>query len=210
VAPRGFKPVIPKFDLATTAGRIEALRSPAVNVRYLGFRALKAQGAAALPAVTALLKDENPWIAARAVWLLPHLGEEGVKSCVALLSSVKPEQRIVAYRALRRVGHDMIPHARRMAGDPSPQVRRDIALSLRDIPAEKTADIFVKLARLCDTTDKNSLEAIGLGAARQESRIWTAIKEGLKPGEPAQWPDNFVRLTWRLWAAASIDDLKAR
>lgn len=97
-----------------------------------------------------------------------------------------------------------------MAKDPSPQVRRDIALSLRDIPADNTADIFVKLAKLCDTADKNSLEAIGLGAAKQESQIWKAIKEGLKPGEAAQWPDSFVRLTWRLWAAASIDDLKAR
>ncbi|MFN0126185.1 MAG: PVC-type heme-binding CxxCH protein [Verrucomicrobiales bacterium] len=210
IAPRGFKPVVPKLDFATTAGQIETLRSPAVNVRYLGFRALKAQGDAALPAVASLLKDENPWIAARAVWLLPYLGDEGVKSCVALLGSEKSEQRIVAYRALRRAGHDMIPHARRMAEDTSPQVRREIALSLRDIPAEQTADIFVKLARHCDTADKNSLEAIGLGAAKQESQIWTAIKEGLKPGEPAQWPDNFVRLTWRLWGAASIDDLKAR
>lgn len=101
----------------------------------------------------------------------------------------------------------MIPHARRMPKTHPPQVRRDIALSLRDIPAERTADNFVKLARLCGTTDKNSMEAIGLGAAKQESQIWTAIKQGLKPGTPAQWPDNFVRLTWRLWGAASIADL---
>ncbi|MDA0811597.1 MAG: c-type cytochrome, partial [Verrucomicrobia bacterium] len=210
IAPRGFKPVIPGVDFATTVGQIAALRSPAVNTRHLGFRALKAQGAAVIPAVASLLKDENQWIAARAVWLLPYLGDEGVKSCVAMLGNEKAEQRVVVYRALRRAGHDMVPHARRMADDPSPQVRREIALSLRDIPAERTADIFVKLARRCDTTDKNSLEAIGLGAANQESQIWKAIKEGLKPGEPAQWPDNFVRLTWRLWSAASIDDLKER
>jgi putative membrane-bound dehydrogenase-like protein len=210
IAPRNFKPIVPKIDLATTEGQIAALRSPAINTRYLGFRALKVQGAGAFPAVAALLKDENKWIAARAVWLLPYLGEEGVKTCVGMLKDQRSQRRVLAYRALRRAGHDIVPHARRMASDPGPQVRREIALSLRDIPAERTADIFVELARRCDTTDKNSVEALGLGAAKQESIIWTAIKEGLKPGKPAEWPDSFVRLTWRLWGAASIDDLKAR
>lgn len=210
IAPPNFKPVVPVIDLTTTEGQIAALRSPAVHTRYLGFRALKVQGAEAHPAVAALLKDKNEWIAARAVWLLPYLGEEGLKTCVALLKDERSQHRVVAYRALRRAGHDIVPHARVLASDPSPQVRREIALSLRDIPAEKTTDIFVELARHGDATDKNSVEAIGLGAAKQESAIWTAIKEGLKPGKPAEWPESFVRLTWRLWGAASIDDLKAR
>ncbi|MFT5856194.1 MAG: putative membrane-bound dehydrogenase-like protein [Verrucomicrobiales bacterium] len=210
IAPRNFNPVIPEFDLSTTEGRITALRSPAINTRYLGFRALKARGAEAFPAVSYLLEDRNKWIAARAVWLLPYLGDEGVKTCVEMLEHERAEQRVLAYRALRRAGHDIVPHARRMSVDPSPQVRREIALSLRDIPANRTTDIFVELAKRCDTTDKNSVEAIGLGAAKQEGLIWTAIKEGLKPGKPAEWPDSFARLTWRLWGAASIDDLKAR
>ncbi len=210
IAPRKFKPVIPKINLATTGGQITALRSPAINTRYLGFRALRSQGAKAYPAVADVLKDKNTWIAARAVWLLPYLGDEGVKSCLGMLKHERAEQRVLAYRALRRAGHDMVPHARRMAADTSPQVRREIALSLRDIPAQKTADIFVELARHCDTTDKNSVEAIGLGAANQENLIWMAIKQGLRPGKPAEWPDSFARLTWRLWGAASIEDLQAR
>lgn len=210
IAPPHFKPVVPEIDLTTTEGQIAALRSPAVNTRHLGFRALKAQGPATLPAVAALLDDENKWIAARAVWLLPYLGNEGVQRCVEMLEDQRAEQRVVAYRALRRAGHDMVAHARRLATDPSPQVRREVALSLRDVPAARTTDIFVELARRCDTTDKNSVEAIGLGAAKQESVIWTAIKKGLQPGEPAEWPESFARLTWRLWGAASIDDLTAR
>ena len=210
IAPRGFRPVVPEFDLGTIGGQITALRSPAVNVRFLGFRALRARGAEALPAVVELLEDENKWLAARAVWLLPHLGDRGVELCVAMLENDSAEQRVLAYRALRRAGVDMIPHARRLAVDPSPQVRREVALSLRDVPAERTTDIFVELARRCDTSDKNSVEAIGLGAANQESLVWTAIRDGLDPGAPAGWPDRFARLTWRLWGAASIDDLKVR
>ncbi len=210
IAPPNFKPVIPTIDLATIDGQIKALRSPAIHTRYLGFRALKEQGAGAFPAVAALLDDENPWIAARAVWLLPYLGDQGVRMCIDLLDHPGSQQRVVAYRALRRAGHDMVAHARRLCTDPSPHVRREVALSLRDVPAERTTDIFVELARRCDTTDKNALEAIGLGAANQESVIWRAIREGLEPGEPAEWPDSFARLTWRLWGTASIDDLRAR
>ena len=79
-----------------------------------------------------------------------------------------------------------------------------------DLPAEKTKDIFIELAKRCDTTDKNSLEAIGLGAAKQESIIWRAIKNELQPDSSDQWSDHFARLTWRLWGAASVNDLKAR
>ena len=67
IAPRNFKPVIPPVDLTTIEGQITALRSPAVNVRHLGFRGLKSAGARAFPAVAALLQDKNQWIAARAV-----------------------------------------------------------------------------------------------------------------------------------------------
>src|SRR5262249_25522778 len=74
VAPKGFKSVVPKIDLTTTDGQIAALKSPAPNVRNSGFTRLKAQGEAAVPAVAALLKDANPYIAARAVWLLAQMG----------------------------------------------------------------------------------------------------------------------------------------
>jgi putative membrane-bound dehydrogenase-like protein len=41
VAPKGFKSVVPKFDVATEDGAIEALRSPAVHVRALGAKAVR-------------------------------------------------------------------------------------------------------------------------------------------------------------------------
>ena len=46
IAPKGFKSVVPKFDLATTEGQITALKSPAINVRAFGYTRLRAQGAA--------------------------------------------------------------------------------------------------------------------------------------------------------------------
>jgi len=53
IAPKGFAPKVPKFDASTVDGQITALRSPAVNVRAIGFYGLKARGAAAVDAVGA-------------------------------------------------------------------------------------------------------------------------------------------------------------
>src|SRR6478735_8070700 len=102
IAPKGFKSVVPKVDFGTTAGQIAALKSPAVNVRNSGFVKLKEQGEKALPAVAALLKDENPYIAARAIWLLAQMGPKGTEKVVPLLKSKDDTTRLVAYRALRR------------------------------------------------------------------------------------------------------------
>ncbi len=55
VAPKNKKLINPKIDLQTTAGRIEALRNPAVNVRNSAFEKLKQQG----DAVTEQVKKSN-------------------------------------------------------------------------------------------------------------------------------------------------------
>src|SRR5690606_31332712 len=110
-APKGFKSVVPKFDLATTEGQITALRSPAVNVRALGYIKLRAQGTAAIAPVAALLNDENPYIRARAIWLLAELGAGGVARVEGLLNSTDDQTRIIAFRALRRHEHQPLVHA---------------------------------------------------------------------------------------------------
>ena len=210
IAPKGFKANVPKFDLKTIEGAIAALKSPAVNTRYLGFRALKKHGDKALPAIGNVLNETNEHVAARAIWLLPHLGEKGKAECIKLLKVDRPNVRLTAYRALRRANISILPYAKLLAKDPDAGVRRDVALSLRDLPAEKTKAIFAVLAPQIDHTDKNAVEAIGLGAAEQENAIWLAIKATMKPGEPHEWSEQFAKITWRLWPSAAVADLKAR
>lgn len=211
IAPKGFEPKIPQFDAATIDGALEALRSPAVNVRYLGFQALKSQGAEGLAAVSRFIEsEENPFIAVRALWLLPHMGEDGLAACEALLKDESSQIRVAALRALRRGGQDVLPYAKLLASDPDPGVRRDVALALRDIPAAQTKEVFAILAAAVNVNDKNSLEAIGLGAALQEDEIWTHLREVMKAKNPLKWDERFVKLTWRLWPAAAVADLQAR
>lgn len=210
IAPKGFKSVIPKFDLKSIDGAIAALSSPAINTRYLGFVALKEHGAAAIPALEKLMTHSNKFVAARAIWVLPHLGDQGLKKCSDQLNNPDPQVALTAYRAIRRAGVDILPFADALANHSDPAILRDVALSLRDLPAAKTKAIFAKLAPKVDVNDKNAVEAIGLGAANQESEIWLAIKEAIKPGAPHEWSNQFARLTWRLWPVAAISDLQTR
>ncbi|MDX1565692.1 MAG: HEAT repeat domain-containing protein, partial [Phycisphaeraceae bacterium] len=100
----GRKLPVPSIDWQVLEGRIQALRSPAPNVRAVGFEKLKSQKDAAVPALRKLLKDSNPFVAARAVWLLAQLGPEGRSHVQSMLSADDPARRVVAARALHRGG----------------------------------------------------------------------------------------------------------
>ncbi|MCB1091341.1 MAG: c-type cytochrome, partial [Verrucomicrobiae bacterium] len=209
IAPKGFRSEVPKFDLSTTEGQIAALKSPAVNVRNLGFTRLKAQGEKAIPAVAVLLEDKNPYLAARAIWLLAQLGKEGATKVEGLLKSGDAETRLVAYRALRLVGDHVLEMADAMATDPSAAVRREVAVTLRDVPAAQSVPILVKLARGFDGKDRAYLEAFGLGSEGKEAEVFAAVAKEL--GGPAlEWSDAFAWIAWRLHPAAAASDFKAR
>ena len=210
IAPKGFVSKIPQLDLNTTEGQIAALKSPAVNTRYLGFKALKAQGDQVYNEVLAVTKDSNKYIAARGIWLLAQLGNKGQSAVVKMLNSSNPEVRLVALRALRRSGVNILPYAKKLANDSDVHVRRDVALALRHYSAEETKDIFVTLAKQIDPADKNSIEAIGLGAENKEDAIWVYLKEQIATADSAKWSAAFVKLTWRLWPSNAVKDLRDR
>lgn len=209
IAPKGFKPVVPKIDLNTTEGQILALKSPAVNVRNSGFTRLKAEGEKAVPAVAALLKDPNKHIAARAVWLLAQMGDAGQSIVLGLLDSSEPRTRLVATRAIRAAGGDVVKLATKMAGDASPMVRREVALSLRDVPADKSLPFLVTIAEKFDGKDRAYLEAFGLGCTGKEAVVYDALRSKVTAA-PDAWTDAFAWLAWRLHAPQAVADQKAR
>ncbi len=209
IAPKGFKSVIPKLDLTTPAGAVAALRNPAVNVRHLGFNAAKGFGAQALPAALELAKDANPFVAARAVWLLPHLGDEGVARAKELLKDANPANRRLAFQALRRVGQDVLPAAAALAADADVAVRRDVATSLHAVAADRAVPILVELAKRLDVSDKNSVAAFGIGAAGKEAQVWAAVKAALvKDGQP--WSAEVARIAWVLHTPDMVNELSAQ
>jgi len=210
ITPKGRKLTTPSIDLSTTAGQIQALLSPAINVRSSGFERLKATGAAALPAVKNLLAERNPYHRARAIWLLAALGPAGVREVEPLLADSDPQLRITAFRALRQVKRSVLAEARRLSEDPSPAVRREVAVSLRGVPFDDSRDILLTLASGYDGVDRWYLEALGTAAAGAEEALYSALLPVLGNPDPTLWNARFSAIAWRLHPRRAIDAFKAR
>ena len=146
ITPKGRTLTTPSIDLGTTAGQIQALLSPAVNVRNSGFERLAAQGAAALPPVKRILDDPNPYHRARAIWLLARLGPSGRRAKSSGCSPT-PIRRFASRHSARcgRRRRQCLTEAHRLAEDPSPAVRREVALSLRGCLSTRAATFLSRL-----------------------------------------------------------------
>ena len=212
IAPKGFKSSVPKIDLGTAEGAILALKSPAVNVRSLGYQKLKSSGPEAYDVVAKVLEDSNSFIASRAVWLLPYLGEKGRAKLDALVASDDAAIRLTAFRAIRRTDGkiDDLPYALKLSNDPSPELRAESAQAMRNRSFEEARDVLVNVATQYDGKDRAYLECLGIGAGHHTEALWQAVGERMKPGAAAQWSDTFARLTWRLMPEAAVASLKTR
>ena len=141
---------------------------------------------------------------------LAQMGDEGVAKVKPLLQSKNTDTRLVAYRALRRADKDVLAMAAKMATDSSPAVRREVALTLRDVPAEKSVPILKKIAQQFDGKDRAYLEAFGLGSEGKEREVYAAISKELGGGNAESWSDAFARLAWRLHPPEAVPSFKAR
>ncbi len=210
IAPKGFKPKVAKVDYATLDGSLAALRSPAVNVRGAAGLALVAMGEKALAPVTKLLKDENPYVRARAVWILSQLGPDGIKKVEVELKNRDAQTRVVAFRALRRQDHNVLATAAKLATDASPSVRREVALAMRDRSFEESKAILLDVAKGYDGKDRTYLEAWGSSADGKEAQIHDFVKPFLGTPDPTKWSAQYAGLSWRLHPEKSVADFKAR
>ena len=204
IAPKGFKPKVPVLDLSTPEGQFAALQSPATNVRHVGFERLKAAGDVVMPPVLKLRDHENPYIAARAVWLLAQLGEPGLIAARVWLESEDATKRLVALRAIRAASSDVIDILSNLTTDLSPMVRSEVAVALRDVQAAQSVPLLVKLSHHIEGSDRSLLEAWGIGCEGKEAAVWAALKP------QGAWGDDFAHITWRLHPAAAVPDLAKR
>ena len=210
ITPKGEKLKIPELDLNTTEGQIAALLNPAVNVRYLGFEKLQKQGEAVLEDVRKILKSSNPYHQARAVWLLSQLREDGVKVVENILrKEPDPRLRVTAYRALKGNDKLLLKYAAIAVDDPSPAVRREVAISLRDIPWENCQELVETLFRNYDGKDRWYLEALGIAMDKKEEEAYQQLLLS-QSKNPADWPESFATLTWRIHPTSALSPLKER
>ncbi|GAB2763278.1 hypothetical protein GCM10027275_00330 [Rhabdobacter roseus] len=208
ITPKGKKLSTPKLDLTTTAGLIDALKSPAVNVRALGFEGLKKKGAAVLPALKQVLAAKNPYHRARAVWLMAQLGEPGKAEVVKLLAAPDANLRLTAFRALRSVEAER-GYLEKMATDPDAAIRHEVAVALREVPFAEAKGTFATLIKRFDGQDPWLLDALGNAAEGREGPVY-ALAQAMYPTEPEGWSAPRAQLAWRLHPVQAVDELKVR
>lgn len=177
ITPTGTHPSTPTFDWSTLAGQVQALRSPAVHVRALAAKKLVAEGERAIGPVADLLADENPYVAARAVFVLARLGPAGIARVRDLTAHEDARMRIAALRALRRTGASVTAELAALSTDESAAVRRAVATALRNEPTAFALPLLVNLAARYDGADRTYLAAWGIGCQGREEQVYSALRD---------------------------------
>jgi putative heme-binding domain-containing protein len=238
VAPKGNKPAVPRVDLESKEGIIKALASPALSVRYLAMAKLGGMDRPTFLEVLQgpLTQTNDPVLRARALWQLgcqyraakkrfEEKALEDADELAALRQAIElhvrskaavdtdPRFRTLAIRILRDcVGQTPADYAAfdqdLVLKDPSPMVRREALLALRDSDPAKSKRMIVELAKRSDGKDRFYLEAIGIAVGHDPARrdLLLADFEGQFP----EWSEKVANLVWELRPSQVLPRLEKR
>ena len=154
----------PTIDLSTPEGAVKALLNPNMDVRYQGYQALVRMGSDAEAELQKLWKADNPRHRAQALWLLARVSDQPDTYTQEALKDKDANLRITALRLIRHMKGDVLAVARQLKNDPSPQVRRDVAIAIRGDKSQEAAGVWTDLAMQYDGNDRWYLEALGISA----------------------------------------------
>jgi putative membrane-bound dehydrogenase-like protein len=178
IAPPGKKLSVPKLDLSTARGCVEALQSPNLSTRYLAWTKLRALDGKAQNDLKKLWTSNDQRMRARALQLLARIYGASNEYIAAALKDSNPDIRITGLRIARELKLDVIPYIKMLAHDPSAQVRRDCAIALRHNHSPEAPKLWATLAAQHDGNDRWYLEALGIAADKQWDSFldaWLAI-----------------------------------
>lgn len=190
----GYK--VPKFDFSTPEGAVEALKNPNSATRYVAWQALNKMGAKALGQLD-LLFSQNPdaRLRARALWLLTLIPGQEQTYLRKALADADTDIRITGLRIARAHKLDVIRFVKQLAADKSAAVRRECAIALRHNASPDAPKLWTQLAQQHDGKDRWYLEALGIGAARQEEKFFASWLSAM--GE--RWSTPAARdVIWRV------------
>ena len=164
VAPIAHKYSVPEFDFSTAKGATEALKNPNYSVRYLAWTALNNMQEEAEGELLKLYRSSDSRYRARSLWLLSKIQGKGEKHIQTASKDSDENIRVVSIRAARQIDMDIIPLLKSLVSDPSPRVRRECAIAIRESNSDLAAQLWNELAQLHDGEDRWYLEALGVAA----------------------------------------------
>lgn len=210
VAPPNTPYTMPKLDLSSTVGALEALQSPNMNVRHMAWNKLNGEGLKAEKALASFYKA-NPdrsagpsRMKARALWLLAKLPDgKGEKYVKDALKDADPNLRMTALRAARQLNNDLtISAIKQLVKDADPQVRRECAVALRRNVSPEAPALWAQLAAQHDGKDRWYLEALGIGADGQWDNYFAAYMKQVNNDPLANAGGKDI--VWRARTKASV------
>jgi putative membrane-bound dehydrogenase-like protein len=178
VAPIAHKYSVPEFDFSTAKGATEALKNPNYSVRYLAWTALNDMQEEAEGELLKLYRSSDSRYRARSLWLLSKIQGKGEKHIQTASKDSDENIRVVSIRAARQIDMDMIPLLKALVSDPSPRVRRECAIAIRESNSDLAPQLWNELAQLHDGEDRWYLEALGVAAeGRWDSFLSVWLKD---------------------------------
>jgi putative heme-binding domain-containing protein len=209
VAPAGFTPPADAPAVDDALWPAWALMSPAINVRFLGLQRLLELGDDAAALLDFVEQSfANAHVKARAAWARAMLSEDGRAQVASALQSADAEQRLLAFRALRNAGRDVLPMAEKLCRDEDPFVRAGVATALRDAEGEAAVWALAEIAWRFDGVDRTYLDALGIGCTGKEDAVYRVLADDA--GAPTAWDPKMAWIAWRLGAPSSVPALLAR
>jgi putative membrane-bound dehydrogenase-like protein len=199
IAPPGARWSVPAADLATVAGAVAALASPNHHTRATALERLGREPEAAHAALAAAFAAATePRQRARLAWAAGMLPGRAEAWIARLAADPDADLRVVAVRMCRRTRGDLPGVAARLAADPAPAVRREVAVALKGATGSWADEVWAEAARRHVAGDRWSVEALGIGAdGAWDSRLeaWLAKTSGPKDaaGREIVWRSRGAR-----------------
>jgi putative membrane-bound dehydrogenase-like protein len=230
LAPKGNKYSVPKVDLESKEGLLQALASPNRAVRYVAIAMLNRmeQEKAVEILRPAISQKEKPFLRARALWHFAVIGQPLgrqprptiVDSTCTVLNDADPRFRIAALRTLYAAFNfapcDLVVHEtpepwQLLVKDPSAAVRREALILLRDVEPKTSEQFFpmlYDLAKGYDGRDRFYLEAIGIALGHDPKRRAIILADFAK--HFPEWNEQVAGLVWELRPPGMMPVLEKR
>jgi putative membrane-bound dehydrogenase-like protein len=191
------------------------LKSDSLARRWRAFEGLLAMDEAALPFLRTAMESDNPFVAARAVWILASLNDSGRQVVDELMTHpdssmmTHPDSsmRIAAFRALVANGVPAESLVGRLVSDPSPMVRREALVRLRGTRSEVADLLRLQLASSLDLNDRTALTAVGLSCEGIDETMLQRFQQEVSAGR--QTKEWLTELCWQLHPPSALSHLKS-
>ena len=204
ISPKNKKLKAPIIDISSDAGKLIAIKSPAINVRNLGHEAIKGS-TNAKDLIRTLLNDGNPYVQSRAIYLL---SESEPDQCLQFLNNINENIRIAAFRALKAKSDYLMKAIDILLQNPSPGILREIAISIRDITYEKSKPIIENLITYYPGNDAWYNAAFAIACEGIEDKVFNDFLAGKTKEQ--NWSDTLCNQLYTIHAPASVPALNTQ